>query len=449
MVDDLPHRQARFGFGPLVGLLLANILSKSVVAKFTPSSAFKISYEPIPWTIHESGHNSWYPINEPHDPTLPPIVANSDTSEAQHIHHHHHISPPNQQQIVNINNNGRPPTEIIIDSDYDSTDMTGPDTTENSRLSTIIEENSYFESAKTNLESPRLYDEPVASESNTLRVKRPDETNTTSDLISKKSVKRGASRYNYRKRNNQQKLTRILQHAGIDLKKRTNQRRPVDSYEESTEEYEEYDSYELTTKPYKKKRRTTTTVKSKRTKPKNKKKPLTVIDDDDKQTDEAEPITQIIGIRPRQETTTLETMITNGTTTMTPPIYSSNITGYGYGPSNGNENISFTYGPPHGELQGTYGVPITSYGPPRPVYAHPVNGQYQVPFNNWYNTNEHAGNAVVKKVHDILDFDNYINHKDVIEQLKLKNKNRVRHNNANNQFIIFSKTLEEGGEVEN
>ncbi|KAJ8923783.1 hypothetical protein NQ315_010365 [Exocentrus adspersus] len=406
-------REPRFGYGPLLGLLLANFLSNSAVAKYAPLGALKLTYEPIQWrpinspSLQTEQLSYWHPINNPYGPPPPPSTGSegSPTSEGQHIHHHHHISPlppSNQQQIVNINE--RPPTEILIEGEEEPGEGTEV---------TVTDTASHFQDA--------IAEESVHQTVNTTAV---EETTT---LTPKKSVKRGISNPNrYRESNRRRKPANYYDYDSYEDdittrgKNRVKPRRPVDSYEDE----DDYD-YEITTRPYKKKRRTT--VKPKRNKYKTKRKPqrvTTVVNDYNDDDYDYEPVTQIVILRQRQTTLPPETTITTGrtttesstttteasttTTASTTTKNSTNATGYGYGPSNGNEGISFTYGPPQGiyeQPNPSYGPPRPSYGPPKPEYGPPTGGQYPVAYTDWYN-GDATRNAIVKKVNDIIGFEN-------------------------------------------
>lgn len=283
MLNNSIHRQPRFGYIPLFGLLLANVLSNSVLAKYAPLGALRLSYEPLPWlhkpTHYQNAHESyhyWHPVGNSYGPAP---ISSSETAN-QHIHHHHQFPGTTQQQIVNIHER---PTEIIIgDTDTEATDQT-----ETSSPLVIIEEKHDIPLFKNSLEKPE--EKNLTPESRSL----PSAllaflANATTP--STKKVKRGTGKYTKTRKNNKyisQKKRRPTTTSDYyydsyedttttrryQPKKKTQQRRPlVDSYEESessisqsysdlsenSQEYE-YDSYELTTKPHKKRRRTTTT----------------------------------------------------------------------------------------------------------------------------------------------------------------------------------------------
>ncbi|KAJ8958761.1 hypothetical protein NQ314_006377, partial [Rhamnusium bicolor] len=334
------HRQARFGYGPLLGLLLANFLSNSAIAKYAPLGALRLSYEPTPWLSqndptydsHSSydPYNYWHPIKNPYGPPLPPPTSAAETTDAQHFHHHHHINPPpNQQQIVNINE--RPSAEIVIEDDDSDTDPQKVD---------------------ANLENPHIV-EPIAAESiiSPIQVSIFSNNDTHITPKPKNPVKRGApSRFARRNKNNSHKHRRYTTTPEYDYdsyedfsttsrykpKRKTEPRRPIDSDEEGSEEYD-YDLYDFTTKPYRKRRRTTSQPKRNKNKiRKNQQVVTTTVDDYDY--DRAQPVTQIV-FRQSEFTTTPSTMIINGTddatstttttTTTEATTNSTNTTGYG------------------------------------------------------------------------------------------------------------------------
>nr|XP_023017165.1 uncharacterized protein LOC111506357 [Leptinotarsa decemlineata] len=520
------HRQPRFGYIPLLGFLLANLLSNTALAKFAPLGALRLSYDPVPWLpkpSHTHGPHPdfyWHPISNPHGPPSPVTLATTDPHEPQHIFHHH-ISPGTQQQIVNIHER---PSEIIVeDTEPESTDQTETGAT------ILFDDSNALQGIGTSIEKPGI-DEPYAIESKSIPLGLMEMMTNATTVSPKKIVKRGTpnryqkvrknNKYIYQKRrrypttttpdyyydDSYEDITTSTRRYSTPKRRTSRPRRPIlDSYDESesnsysdisnnSEEYD-YESYEMTTKPHKKRRRTTTTAsttnKPKRynkNKNKNRKRQKVVTsfddyDDVEYETERIEPTTTevvrkkittteavkkkptTVLVRQKQmETTTQEptetttsftslTAITNGTEA--PP---SNTTGYGYGPSNGNEAISITNppnfagetsgnyeqpsptygvpnpsnGPPsqsYGVPSSSYGAPSPSYGPPsqsygpplygppsssygppsnsyaeNPSYSPPVNGYYQVPFSDWY-SNEVSRNSIVKKVHDIIGLD--------------------------------------------
>ncbi|KAJ8958763.1 hypothetical protein NQ314_006379 [Rhamnusium bicolor] len=67
-----------------------------------------------------------------------------------------------------------------------------------------------------------------------------------------------------------------------------------------------------------------------------------------------------------------------------------------------------SYGPPrpsYGPPQPSYGSPNIAYGSPNTAYGAPSHGYYQLPYSDWY-SNEATRNAIVKKVNDIIGYDN-------------------------------------------
>ncbi|KAG5881808.1 hypothetical protein JTB14_004107 [Gonioctena quinquepunctata] len=490
------HRQPRFGYVPLLGFLLANLISNTVLAKYASLGALRLSYDPVPWLPRPShtqdshtGYNYWHPINNPQGPPAPVTKAPTDSHELQHIYHHHQISPGTQQQIVNIHES---PSEIIIEGgEPDQTETVSP---------LLLAESDRFQELDTSIEKPG-FDEPFAIESKSMPMRFAEFLSNTT--ASKKIVKRGTpDKYTKVRKNNkfiQQKRKRNPTTTKPDYyyddsyedystatrryqpKRRSSRpRRPIidsyddsesnnDSYSDLDEDEYDYESFELTTRPHKKRRRTTsssTTNRPKKYKNKNRnryRKRQKVVtspeeyDDVEYDTENIDPSTTTeaqkkkpTAARQKQQTTTTPetttgTSILTGTTE--PP---NNKTGYGYGPSNGNEGISITNPPPNGgsETTGTfeqpsptygapnpaygppstgygapnpsYGPPNPSYGPPKPSYGppspsygppsnsyvpNPQNGYYQVPFSDWY-SNEVSRNSIVKKVHDIIGLDN-------------------------------------------
>uniref|UniRef100_A0A6P7GPQ2 DNA-directed RNA polymerase II subunit RPB1-like isoform X1 n=1 Tax=Diabrotica virgifera virgifera TaxID=50390 RepID=A0A6P7GPQ2_DIAVI len=308
------HRQARFGYIPLFGLLLANVLSNNVLAKYAPLGALRLSYDPVPWIqkqplqIHDS-NNYWNSVSNPYGPPAP--VSSSETTDGtiQHVHHHHHLPTANQQQIVNINER---PTEIIIG---EGDEVEGTEQTENPSSPVILtDEIAPLPILRNSLEKPH-HDEPVVAESKTLPVGLLAFLANSTTPVSRK-VKRGTSRYSKPRKNNkytsqkrrksttttpdyyydsyeeeEEEPTTTTTRRYQSRRKVPQQKRPiVDSYEESessisnsysdlsreSQDYD-YESYEYTTRPpYKKKRRTTTTLKTTTNRPKryrNKYKP--------------------------------------------------------------------------------------------------------------------------------------------------------------------------------
>lgn len=263
------HRQPRF-YGPLLGILLANLFTKSVFAKLSPLGHVRFSYEPLAPLL---GQN--YPqtlINN-----YAPVQTTSKPTEIYEIHDINH--PPYPIQETN-------------QSDY-------------------IENHDI----PTNIEPPQdTYGPPysaydlIPAESNVYRRYAPSRVRISNNNRNKK---RGTPiKYNRRRRpeyyyDSYEDFT--TQRYKLKRKYRP-QNRPLDLYEyDDDAEYndDDYDSYEFTTKPYKRRR---TTQKRRKN---NKKQNINELDSDED-----------VEISNRQQTSTTEstttgttptTLITNGT----------------------------------------------------------------------------------------------------------------------------------------
>ncbi|CAG9816722.1 unnamed protein product [Phaedon cochleariae] len=467
-MDTGVHRQPRFGYVPLLGLLLANLLSNTAVAKYAPLGALRLTYEPVPYVqpAHQSHHvtDYWHAVNNPDGPPSP-SVGSTETTEPQVIHHHHHLPPTGtQQQIVNINER---PTEILIGE-------TETEGAEQAETTPVIFEEPAPVLLDSNLEKPGM--ELIADESRMIPTELLALISNNSALATKNIVKRGTSnRYVKTRRNNKyanQKRRRIPTTTPEDYydsyedasatttttrrykpKRRTSKpKRPIlDSYEDSEsdsysdlssdEDYEE--SYELTTRPQKKRRRTTTTTTTTterynryRNKNKNKKhqkrqkvSSLDEYDDVEYDTERYDPTTtEIIReterpvLRQRQPITTTEAPDQETTTGGSPGSYNPPSSSYGapsYHPPSSSFVPSPSFNPPsssYGTPSSSYGTPGSSQGPPSTAYgtssssygAPSHSSYYQVPFSDWY-SNEVTRNNIVHKVHDLIGFDKVFN----------------------------------------
>ncbi|XP_049817775.1 uncharacterized protein LOC126264325 [Aethina tumida] len=407
---QMSNRHPKF-YGPLLGAFLANLLALPITARFTPTGSLKLAYNQPPnyWNRYENYYShedfkpsNWQPSSYDNSQYYPVLT----TSAPQIHHHHHHLDKPlaSQQQIVNIHD---PSNEVVIEDSYPEVPV-----------QSTIPPTSF----------PDLQ-EPIPAESSlsVRRQKVPKEFRQNSKRRTtttyRPKQKRGTQRYYPNKKkynNNKRRKTTTTEdyyesyeeYTTQKPKRKSQPKRPVSSYEDSASEYD-YDyeeSYEYTTRrPYKKRRRTTT----RRNRYKNKNKKRQELDDYDEYDygfNYRNPFDNI-NIRPRQETTTETTTTTtaasssssstttqtthimNGTT-VAPNNATSNTTGYGYGPSNGNEGISITYGPPTGQNG-------AAYGPPRPSYGPPNYPQYHAHYSDWYES-EATRNDIVQKVHDLI-----------------------------------------------
>lgn len=367
------HRQARFGYFPLLGLLLANLLSDTTFAKYAPLGSLRLSYDPIPRVkpLYTQAVQSsyWTPIQHANEPQRVPLY--SGESGEQHYHHHHHIPPSSvsQHQIVNIRDR---PTQIVIE---DSSEQNTEPNAGNTVQSLIAEGTDNFPSLTTNIEKPDGEpEEPLPVESRTLSPQLIEIIQNGTHLPTKSLVKRGTQyRYKVRKNNkymNQYQKRRrypttttpdyyedtyedITTRRSKPRRQPTRPRRPVsyESYEyqdsinysdRASGEYE-YESYDFTTRsPYKKRRRTTTTTmtsRPKRVKTKNrnknrKRQKITTeeYEDDEYENEYLEPITEI-EIKQRQQpgapNAPPQTQILNGTTTTEPSTTSTTVSTVG------------------------------------------------------------------------------------------------------------------------
>nr|CAI5845362.1 unnamed protein product [Callosobruchus analis] len=107
---SLLQRQPRFGYIPLLGVFLSNLLSNTAVAKYIPLGAVRLSYDPIP-LLRPVSHPIPSHHHYSHDPSPPP----PSSEEVQHFYHHHYLPHINQNQIVNILD--KKPTEIVVETD--------------------------------------------------------------------------------------------------------------------------------------------------------------------------------------------------------------------------------------------------------------------------------------------------------------------------------------------
>lgn len=356
------HRQPRFSYLPLLGLLLANLLSNTAIAKYAPLGSLRLSYDPLPWIKSPSStpNQYWHAVVNPYGPPSP-TTSHEEGTEPQHVLHHHVLQPASQQQIVNIHE--RPPSEIIIEDEI-NTDH--PDEISDAP---IILERRQYEEQRNNIEKPNSIEEPLIAESKLLDSVFPVASNRSS-LEARSLVKRATSpRYTKTRKNNKyiyQKRrkstvapdyyydsyedTTTTRRYKPKRRYRPTSRRPFDSYEYADNNYSDnysdmyydYGSYELTTRP--KRRRTTTTQKTKkvtRNKYRKRQKVASLSDEyDDEYIDDSVSGNLLLRQGEGDRATTLPTAITNGTTITTTSATTvttenattttaKNMTGYG------------------------------------------------------------------------------------------------------------------------
>ncbi|KAJ3639422.1 hypothetical protein Zmor_002783 [Zophobas morio] len=408
-------------FGPLLGLFLVNLLAKLVTAKYYSYLPYHFSYDPSPWLAynkplpshnHHSSYSQWYPIKNPYEhlyqayPTL--------TTASPYLTGEHQVDYDYREEY-----------EYPINAQYANYDRLIPAESNNIQKQvtqykrTIIPHKKEQEDiplkSPTTI-SPVIIDKPETTTTVTTTVV-PTLTTTTARTLepvaaessfkvrrqpTQKYKRRSPSRrdkYPQRRRRTTTPAPEYYDSYEDDYTERyqpNRKRRPP--YQQSSESYydannEEYYDYETTTRYYKKqKRRPTRKVNRNQNQNRN--------DDSfeiETSTERFNPNTEIVIVRQAMPTTTAASTTTNGGSTTTEPTTiitnttssstttaSTNNT-YGYGPSNGNEHVSFTYGPPVGP------------------YSH-----YQVPYVDWY-AHEATKNAIVKRVRDIVNIDERLN----------------------------------------
>lgn len=158
-------RQPRFGYFPLLGILLTNFLTNSVIAKIASLGSLRLGYDSTP-SIHTNVNQHrdqpyWNAVSNPYGPP-PPTTSIIDGiadhfepashHETQHVHHHHHHVPSlTQQQIVHIKER---PTEIIINGgDNDTSFQPGDVEGTSSNAPVLFGVESECHGCNTNLEN--------------------------------------------------------------------------------------------------------------------------------------------------------------------------------------------------------------------------------------------------------------------------------------------------------
>ncbi|XP_060515778.1 uncharacterized protein LOC132695509 isoform X2 [Cylas formicarius] len=352
---EVNNRQAKF-LGPLLGLFLANFLSNSVLAKFSPLGSIRLQYDPLPLVNHQPSINIYQPTE---GPTFHPITQRPVDS------HHIEYEPMVTEEH---NHSGITVTNIHEPEDY------------------IIPEESKL--VKTPVKRGIYYRDSASFRRNRYSTRR---RYTTPDYFGDDSYEDFTTRrYKPRRRNNGKRPpnfddeyydeyeydNRVRNKLRRNRNKYKNRRQQIDPDYYSEENYRD-DVERITVRPRQQAPPTTTM----------------------NNTDATTPMTNITTGVPE-----------NGTNTTATP------TGYGYGPSNGNENISITYGPPYaqkpiygppsaiagspisewrpstlygfsssaGGFSGLYGTPSVSYQAPSTSYGTPASsGSYGPPSTSY------------------------------------------------------------------
>lgn len=395
-------------------------LLKAVTAKYDPLAPFQLVYNSDPWVAYENKQlasyqpstSEWYPVENPFLPSYQqyqPLTTVKPFFPSQHI-----SSGPDYSKIYNHYNN------------YNYEDYNHVDQLIASASNNIKKLPSQIEAAETSTISPSTstifpykIEEPIPAESRYPTQKYKKRVPTRNPYIQKQKQKPKKKRTT---------TTPYPEYYDSYEEYEPPRRRPVHTqqssesyYSDDVEENDSYDDYlyETTTKRFQNRRKKRPTRKV--TKPPfPSPSPLPSLEPVQVETTTpfSPPVftgqTEIVIVRqaattaPATTTTTTEpdTIITNSTTAATTTLTTSStdatsspnnntygnfmlykpftkflvFIALGYGPSNGNENISFTYGPPAGKYQ------------------------YSVPYFDWY-SHEATRNAIVKRVRDIVTID--------------------------------------------
>lgn len=356
-------RQPRFGYFPILGLVLTNFLTNSVIAKLAALGSLRLGSDSTP-LLHGNVHQHrdqpyWNAVSNPYGPP-PPTTSiieaiaghyEQPSYETQHVHHHHHHVPSlTQQQIVHIKER---PTEIIINGGDNETSFQAGEvegTTSNAPLLFDVESECY--GCNTNLEKPNFDDTFVGESRNLLSIElsNQDETSKVAKRSTSYNNKNNNRRYTNVRKNNKYIVQRRRPQRPFypdyfydyaedrfynkynNYRRRKPTRRPVDSYDDSdldddsfAEEEESFESEELSNP--KKKQQTSKTKKKSKLKQKH------IKEDSDEDISEVEDESESVKIKDiqaflRQQNTTI---ITNITTTMESPTSTESTTSAGYG----------------------------------------------------------------------------------------------------------------------
>lgn len=312
LLDNGPSlRQPRFGYFPLLGLLLTNLFTNTVLAKIATLGHLRIGNEgfPLPRPGIDPHYNRlqyWNAVSNPYGPPAPEstivegVTEPTSHQEAQYFHHYHHNIPAlTQQQIVQVN---EIPSEIIINGvDNETTGFTE----KTSSSQPIIFDDCH--GCKTNIERPVqniLFDEAFKNSNG-------DELKS---VVKRSTRDRSSSNRKSNKYTAQRRRRPFYPDYFYDFEDRLNffrrkqpLRRPFDNYDDSDLESEE-ESLEETNKS-KKRKSSNNRKSSSSSKQKDRNEDSEDLEDDD---DDEEDVRKI---KQRQNTPTPPTtVITNGTT---------------------------------------------------------------------------------------------------------------------------------------
>ncbi|KAK9889895.1 hypothetical protein WA026_008698 [Henosepilachna vigintioctopunctata] len=433
----LNHRHGRT-YGPLLGLFLASLLTKAL-AKYAAASFLPITYPPwilqnhklvnyIPYDHVQQPNNAWQPAS----PFLHGLTAFAAD------YHHESYSPTEYYPQLDTHDphtatefNQKPPNEHIHQ-----------------------EETHDYQAVPTAIESPHVFDQITSQSQVNYRRQRPPNRWNNHNYLPRRDYQNRIPYDSVRNRNpvNRYRPTTpyydynyesydepTTRYTPYRTRRPTYRRKPVGSFEYSYENSEYDDSYyddihtERTTKPYKRRKKPTKKNRFK------KRKDASEEDLDDSESVEVSEENYSrekevkVKQRQQQSTTTTESTESTGSSTSTTETTTETTTSTsnssqnqntsatpGYGTGGGYDNISFTYGPPvfsqqygppknehhygYGPSNGNEAVSLT-YSPPLfPIFQH------NYPYSHWI-PQEATKNAIIRKVHDIVGYDDDFVHR--------------------------------------
>ncbi|XP_068916549.1 uncharacterized protein [Tenebrio molitor] len=386
--DHMNQNQGRT-FGPLLGLFLVNLFAKAVTAKYDSYFPFHLSHDPSPWVAYNkplSNYNyhsyypHWYPVKNPYNYEQPSYQTYPTLTTAAPFVSSEHLPPDYDSDYAedyNYGTNTQHPNEFERLIPAESNNVQKQSTQEYTKGTT-----AHYLDGVTTL-NPTTTEDPIPAESN-VKVKRQP---------TQRYRRRGTTRRNKYSQKRRRTTTAppddyYDSYEDYTERYKPNRRRPTQNRQSAESYYDDeeyYDSYEATTRYYKKPKRRPTRKANKNQNRNDESFEVEI------STERINPNTEIVIVRQSQTTTTQATTTTEPTTVITnstaaPSTTTANsttnnstyVTVLGYGPSNGNEYVSFTYGPPVGKYQ------------------------YAVPYVDWYSP-EATRNAIVKRVRDIVN----------------------------------------------